>query len=107
LVFGRLAGLVFLPEWRKAAKERFGIQIECIAGCFVTSELVSYASAYNTAVLREIAGKYGDGDWAALREEIRQKFLAEHRKVPNQSLLRNAGSSVRFPSDVGGPAWQI
>ena len=45
------------------------------------------------------------GDFRRRGRDVYQCSALEMKTRPNQALLRNAGRSVRFPSDVRFPAW--
>jgi len=46
-------------KWRALCRERLGVSIDPLAGCFVNKPLVEYADAYNAEVRRFIAEKFG------------------------------------------------
>ncbi len=63
-------------EWREVLKERFGVEVERIAGCGVSDPLLAYAEAYNVTVEHYLAVKYG----ATALEEAQKRFEARRDK---------------------------
>jgi len=46
-------------EWQAICRDRFGVQVEALAGCTVTEHLVRYVDAYNAVVKNHVATKFG------------------------------------------------
>ncbi len=64
-IYGRSAGRPILPEWNALAKERFDINVEAIAGCLISDELVKYANEYNRILFDYVAKTFGPDAWQA------------------------------------------
>jgi hypothetical protein len=61
-------------------KERFGVELDPLAGCIVSDPLVSFADAYNAVIQNHIAAMFGatafeDADREALRRWEAKKGL--------------------------------
>jgi hypothetical protein len=47
------------PEYVRLLRERYGIEMEGVAGCVVTESLVAEVEGYNERMLREIHCRFG------------------------------------------------
>jgi hypothetical protein len=62
--------------WIDLMKERLGIEVEVVAGCVVTEELLANVKGYNRRMNQEIERQFGAGVVKALVQEAREKYEA-------------------------------
>ncbi len=54
-------------EYARLLKERYGVELNYVAGCVVTEELVGYADGYNSTSKQLLEQKYGKDIFAECR----------------------------------------
>jgi hypothetical protein len=75
LVFGLRAP--WDSDIRQLLKEKFGVQLEGIAGCMVTQAQVDYANGYDDRIEKEIAARFGVT--ASVEEEAKRIYEARQK----------------------------
>jgi hypothetical protein len=66
-------------------KQRFGVELDPLAGCIVSEPLVAFAGAYNAAIRSHIAAKFGATAFEEAEREAMRIWEAKKKKEANQS----------------------
>jgi hypothetical protein len=67
-------------EYRKLLQERYGVQINAVAGCVVDEELDWYIDGYNSISSPRIKAHFGENIFEECSEEARVKWEKDHPK---------------------------
>lgn len=67
----------------KLLAERIGVEIDLVAGCLVTPELLAETTAYNETVEAEIARRFGAGTLKSIEKEAIRIDEARHLPRPS------------------------
>jgi hypothetical protein len=65
-------------EYARLLRERYGVEVNVVAGCVVTEELVQYVKGYNAVSKWLLKEEFGRDIFAECWEEARRKRQAEH-----------------------------
>ena len=65
-------------EYGRLLKERYGVQLNPVAGCCVTDSLVEYVRGYNEVSCRLFSKKYGRDISAECLNEAQRKWGEGH-----------------------------
>ena len=75
----------WLADFIAMLQERHGIQVEVVAGCIVTEDLVRSTKSYNKRMEAEIAQRFGADAPKKISKEA-QEVLTRTRKRPSGRL---------------------
>jgi hypothetical protein len=68
-------------EYARLLREKYGVEVNWVAGCVVTRDLVEYVDGYNSVATARIEAEYGKDIFAECTEEARAAWeLANPRK---------------------------
>ena len=65
-------------EWRRLTLERYGIEVNPVAGCVVTSDLVWYVDGYNAVSRTRIEARFGKDIFTECADEAKKAWDREH-----------------------------
>jgi hypothetical protein len=65
---------LWLPEYARLLRERFGVELDAVAGCTVSQQLVSYGEAYDKVTAAAAIRKYGHDIFRECAEEAEKKY---------------------------------
>ena len=65
-------------EYAQLIKQRYGVEIEAVAGCVVTRDQVWYVDGYNSVARPRIVARYGKDIFAECAEEARAAWKQVH-----------------------------
>lgn len=68
----------WLPEFRRLASARYGVEVRVVAGCVVTEELVQYVHGYNAVSRSRIHARFGKDVIAECAEDARTAWKLAH-----------------------------
>jgi hypothetical protein len=72
-IYGLMAGMGPEAEiHRRRMREHFGIEIEVVASCVVSSELMERSRAYNERIMEEITRKYGKDAFKNMNNDMNE-----------------------------------
>jgi hypothetical protein len=67
----------FPAEWRheyaRLLRERYGVELNAVAGCVVSHDLVAYVDGYNAASRRLLTARFGSDIFADCRRQAMQE----------------------------------
>jgi hypothetical protein len=69
---------------RQLLKEKFGVQMEGVAGCMVTQAQVDYANGYDDRIEKEIATRFGVK--ASVEEEAKRVYEARQKQGTTRAM---------------------
>jgi hypothetical protein len=69
------------PEYIRLLRERYGIELQVVAGCVVSQSLFAYAMGYNTVSMNAANRKFG-------RDVFRETAIAAGRNWRNRAAPR-------------------
>jgi len=64
-------------EYARLMKLRYGVEINAVAGCIVTDQLVNYVAGYNAVSQPRIEERFGKDVFAECAEEARKSWERE------------------------------
>ncbi len=67
---------LWLPEYARLLKERYGVELHSVAGCIVSKTLVSYADSYDAVSAAAVNHKLGHDVFKECAEDARNN--ADH-----------------------------
>jgi hypothetical protein len=67
-------------------KQRFGVELDTLAGCIVSEPLVSFATDYNAVIRSHIAAKFGATAFEEADREAIRIWERKRKKEADQSL---------------------
>lgn len=65
-------------EYSQLLQERYGVEVNPVAGCVVTPELVSYVEGYNAVSRPRIEARFGKDIFAECAMEVQAAWEREH-----------------------------
>jgi len=65
-------------EYARLARERYGVEVNAVAGCVVTQDLVWYVDGYNSVAEPRIRARHGKDIFAECAEEARAAWELAH-----------------------------
>lgn len=68
-------------EYARLLKLRYGIEVNAVAGCVVTEQLVHYVAGYNAVSQPRIETRFGKDVFAECADDARKAWEREH---PNE-----------------------
>ncbi|MCE9560834.1 MAG: hypothetical protein K8U57_02145 [Planctomycetes bacterium] len=80
-IYGYSAGLTTRDKVAKEKmQDRFGVELEAVAQCEVTDELIEHATGYNERIREEVEGRHGVNAirqvWREAHQESRPAYIA-------------------------------
>lgn len=71
------------PEYARLLQERYGVKFRAVAGCIVSTGLVTYVDSYDRASAEAVNRKFGHDVFKECSDEARKKWQ-ETRKIANR-----------------------
>jgi hypothetical protein len=72
----------WFEKYKALAREKYGVEIDAVAGCVVDDGLRERANGYNEAMLQEIRRRFGRDALKSLAEAVRAQHQQEKNTVP-------------------------
>lgn len=67
-------------EYGRLLEERFGVELNEVAGCVVSERLCAYVAGYNDVVTRRVNGRHCRDVFAECRTEAEEQYRLKHPK---------------------------
>jgi hypothetical protein len=80
------------PHWRgeyaRLLQQKYGVEVNPVAGCMVSEDLGWYVEGYNSISGRLLCGEYGKNIFEECADQAREKWQAEHSKAADRPRAR-------------------
>lgn len=70
---------LWLPEYARLLKERYGVELHPVAGCIVSKTLFSYVDSYDDVVVAEVNHNFGHDVFKECAEDARKGAAGSDR----------------------------
>jgi hypothetical protein len=72
-------------EYARLLEERYGVELNRVAGCAVMEPTIEYVRHYNNRMIREMERRHGPIDLGALRDEAYEQWQTTRADEPPPS----------------------